>query len=389
MGPVTINVATAGRGQMAVKLDAIGTVTPTYTATINSQVSGQVLAVHYREGQTVERGTPLVDIDPRQYKATLDTALGTLARDRGVLAQAEMDLDRYQAAWSRNAIAKQQLDDQVKLVEQDKGLVQADEGTVESDQVQVAFCHITSPIAGRVGLRLVDPGNIVTANSTTALVVVTQVQPITVVFTIPEDSLPQVQTAMRHGALTVTVFDRSNEHQLAIGKLLTTDNQIDTTTGTIKLRAIFDNRTMALYPNQFVNTRLLTSVLQDQVMVPTSTIQRNGQQSFVYRVTKDEGGTGATDAAHGARNHAAGAAEKQTDVPGAAGSHPGGNQPVMVATMVNVKVGNSDGLMTAVQGLNEGDAVADSSFEKLQNHSKVRVVKQKIGTADSEESGAP
>jgi multidrug efflux system membrane fusion protein len=350
-GTVTINVATVGRGQMAVKLDAIGTVTPTYTATINSQVSGQVISVHYREGQTVAKGTPLIDIDPRQYQAALDTAQGTLARDRGVLAQATMDLERYQSAWARNAIAKQQLDDQAKLVEQDKGLVQADEGAVESDQVQLAYCHITSPISGRVGLRLVDPGNIVTANSTTPLVVVTQVQPITVVFTIPEDSLAQVEAAIKHAggrhALETTVFDRANEHQLAVGKLLSLDNQIDTTTGTIKLRSQFDNRDMALFPNQFVNTRLLTSVLQNQIMVPTSTIQRNGQQAFVYRITNNQ------------------------------------------ATLVNVKIGHADGNMTAVEGLNDGDQIADSSFERLQNHAKVRVVKEKLGSADSEESGTP
>ena len=346
-GPVTINVATAGRGQMSVKLDAIGTVTPTYTATINSQVSGQVLSVHYREGQSVKKGTPLLDIDPRPYQAALDTARGTLARDRGVLAQATMDLARYQAAWARNAIAKQQLDDQAQLVEQDKGLVQADQGTVETDQVQLGFCHIVSPIDGRVGLRLVDPGNIVTANSTTPLVIVTQVQPITVVFTVPEDSLPQVQTAMRHGTLTTAAFDRTNLHQLALGKLMSIDNQIDTTTGTIKLRSVFQNRDMALFPNQFVNTQLLTSVLQNQIMLPTATIQRNGTQAFVYRITNNQ------------------------------------------ANMVNIKVGNTDGMMTAVAGINPGDQVANSSFEKLQNHSKVRVVKQKIGEDDSEESGTP
>ena len=382
---------------MAINLDAIGTVTPTYTATINSQVSGQVIAVHYREGQTVTRGTPLIDIDPRPYQAALDTAKGTLARDRGVLAQAQMDLERYQGAWARNAIAKQQLDDQAKLVDQDKGLVQADEGTVESDQVQLAYCHITSPISGRVGLRLVDPGNIVTANSTTALVVVTQVQPITVVFTIPEDSLGQVQAAMRHGALRTTAFDRSNEHQLAVGKLISTDNQIDTTTGTIKLRSTFDNRNMALYPNQFVNTRLLTNVLQNQIMVPTSTIQRNGTQSFVYRITKDtsppkpeEGAAGKSGKSASASDAATGGGQGHSGAGSdASGNAAGKDQPGFVATMVNVKVGSADGMMTAVDGLNEGDIVADSSFEKLQNHAKVRVVKQKLGTADSEESGAP
>jgi multidrug efflux system membrane fusion protein len=381
-GPVTINVATVGSGQMAVKLDAIGTVTPTYTATINSQVSGQVVSVHYREGQTVAKGTPLIDIDPRPYQAALDTALGALARDRGVLAQAQMDLERYQAAWARNAIAKQQLDDQAKLVEQDQGLVKSDEGTVETDQVQLAFCHITSPISGRVGLRLVDPGNIVTANSTTALVVVTQVQPITVVFTISEDALPQVEAAMKreskHGGLVTTVFDRTNEHQLTEGRLTSLDNQIDTTTGTLKLRATFANRDMALYPNQFVNTRLLTNVLQNQTMVPSSAIQRNGQQAFVYKITKD------TSPAPATPNHAA----KPGGANGAGKNQSADNQPSMIATMVNVKVGNTDGMMTAVQGVNAGDIVADSSFEKLQNKSRVRVVKQKIGASD-EETGTP
>jgi multidrug efflux system membrane fusion protein len=347
-GTVTINTATAGKGQMAVKLDAIGTVTPTYTASIVSQVSGQVTAVHYREGETVAKGTPLIDINAAPYQAALDTAQGALARDRGVLAQAQMDLDRYQAAWARNAIAKQQLDDQAKLVDQDKGLVKSDEGTVETDQVQVNFCHIVSPISGRVGLRLVDPGNVVAANGTTALVVVAQVQPITVVFTIPEDSLPQVEAAIRKskGGLEVAAFDRADEHQLATGKLTSLDNQIDTTTGTLKLRATFANKNMALYPNQFVNTKLLVNVLKDQVMIPNSAIQRNGNQAFVYQIAND------------------------------------------VATMVNIKSGSSDGPMTAVEGINAGDVVADSSFEKLQNKSKVRIVTQKLST-DSSESQTP
>jgi multidrug efflux system membrane fusion protein len=358
-GAVTINAATAGSGPMAINLDAIGTVTPTYTATINSQVSGQVVSVHYREGQTVAKGTPLLDINPAPYQAALDTAQGTLAKDRGVLAQATMDLDRYRTAWSKNAIAKQQLDDQEKLVVEDQGQVKADEGAVETDRVQLGFCHIVSPISGRVGLRLVDPGNIVAANSTTALVVVTQVQPITVVFTISEDNLPQVEAAIKHqrGGLKVTVFDRTNEHQLAIGKLLSLDNQIDTTTGTLKLRAIFENKDMALYPNQFVNTRLLTNVLQDQIMVPNSAVQRNGTQAFVYRID---------DIKQGAKGQTTGVAE-----------------------LVNVKVGNTDGMMTAVEGINAGDQIANSSFEKLQNKSQVRIVKQPLGSSDSEESGTP
>ncbi len=345
-GPVTLNAATAHTGDMAVKLLAIGTVTPTFTASITSQVTGRIVAVHYREGQTVRKGAPLIDIDPRPYQATLDTALGTLQRDQGVLGQAQMDLARYQAAWARNAIAKQQLDDQVKIVDQDQGLVQSDRGAVEADQVNLAFCHITSPISGRAGLRLVDPGNVVQANGTTALVVVTQVEPITVVFTISEDSLPQVQAAMRKRRLTVGAYDRTQQTLLGDGTLITTDNQIDTTTGTLKLRAAFANKTGALFPNQFVNTELLVDVLHGQVLIPNSAIQRNGTQAFVYLL----------------RNGA--------------------------AAITNIKIVAQDQANSAVTGVQNGDMVANSSFEKLQDKSKVRVVQQKLAVTDSAD-GAP
>ncbi len=346
-GTVTLNAATAHTGNMAVKLLAIGTVTPTYTASITSQVTGQIVAVHYREGQTVRKGDSLIDIDPRTYQATLDTAMGVLARDQGVLAQATLDLARYQAAWARNAIARQQLDDQEKLVQQDTGLVRSDEGTVESDRVNLAYCHIVSPITGRVGLRLVDPGNVVQANSTTALVVVAQVQPITVVFTIPEDSLPDVQEAMRRHTLQVTAFDRDQKHLLADGHLETTDNQIDTTTGTLKLRAVFSNAKLSLFPNQFVNTQLLVKVLPNQVLIPTSAIQRNGTQAFVYVL----------------RNN--------------------------VATITNINIVATDAVNAAVTGIASGTMLADSSFEKLQDKSKVRVVQQKLAPSDSGESNTP
>ena len=346
-GTVTLNAATAHSGNMAIKLLAIGTVTPTYTASITSQVTGQIVAVHYKEGQTVHKGAPLIDIDPRTYQASLDTAQGTLLRDQGVLAQARMDLERYQAAWARNAIARQQLDDQEKLVDQDVGLVRSDEGTVESDRVNLAYCHITAPITGRVGLRLVDPGNVVQANSTAALVVLMQVQPITVVFTIPEDSLPDVQTAMRKHTLKVTAYDRAQQHALADGHLQTTDNQIDTTTGTLKLRAVFDNARMSLFPNQFVNTELLVNVLPNQVLIPTSAIQRNGTQAFVYLL----------------RNN--------------------------TATITNIKIVATDAVNAAVTGIQAGDMLADSSFEKLQDKIKVRVVQQKLAPSDNGESNTP
>src|SRR3984957_5734332 len=187
-GTVTLNVATAKKGSIGVYLDAIGTVTPVYTTTLVSQVTGVITEVHYREGQLVRRGQPLIQIDPRPYQANVLTAQGALERDTNLLAQAQMDLKRYQDAWARNAIPKQTLDDQEKLVLQDQGTVKADQGTLQFDQVQLAFCNITSPISGRVGLRLVDPGNLATASGSTPLAVITQLQPITVVFTIPEDS---------------------------------------------------------------------------------------------------------------------------------------------------------------------------------------------------------
>src|SRR5580658_7366178 len=232
---ITVTTATAKKGDIGVYLDAIGTVTPVYTASITSQVTGQIVAVHYTEGQRVNKGDALVDIDPRPYSATLLQAQGTLERDENVLGQAKMDLERYRSALAGNAIAKQQFDDQEKLVLQNHGTVKNDQGTVQYDQVQLDFCHITAPIAGRVGLRLVDPGNVVQSTGTVTLAVITQLEPITVIFTIPEDSLGQVQARLNNKAkLTVDVFDRTALTKLATGALLTIDNQIDTTTGTVK-----------------------------------------------------------------------------------------------------------------------------------------------------------
>lgn len=328
--PVTLTTVTAQKGDIGVYLDAIGTVTPVYTASITSQVAGQIVAVHYREGQIVRKGEPLIDIDDRSYRATLLQAQGTLEKDESILAQAKMDLDRYKAAWARNAIAKQILDDQDKLVLQDAGTVKNDQGLVQFDEVQVGYCHIVSPITGKVGLRLVDPGNVVQANGTTALAVITQIQPITVVFTIPEDSLGQVQSRLVKGAkLPVDAFDRTSITKLESGTLLTLDNQIDTTTGTVKGRAIYANKASSLFPNQFVNTRLLVNTLRDATLVPSSTIQHNGSTSFVY-VISATGTKGAEKAA-----------EKEV-------------KPIV-----------TDGSTTAVQGINPGDVLANSSFDKL------------------------
>ncbi len=268
-GAVALTTATAKQGNLGVYLDAIGTVTPVYTASIVSQVTGPIIAVHYKEGQTVHKGDPLVDIDPRPYFATLTQAQGTLERDENVLAQAKMDLDRYRAAWARDAIQKQTLDDQEKLVLQDEGTVKLDQGAVQYDQIQVGYCHIMAPFTGRVGLRLVDPGNVVQSTGTTTLAVITQLQPITIIFTIPEDYLGQVQPRLRqHAKLTVDAFDRTAQKQIASGTLLTLDNQIDTTTGTVKARASFDNKNELLFPNEFVNARLLVDTLQVATLVP-------------------------------------------------------------------------------------------------------------------------
>jgi multidrug efflux system membrane fusion protein len=346
-GTVTLNTTTAKKGSIGVYLDAIGTVTPVYTTTLVSQVTGVISQVRYREGQLVHRGEPLIQIDPRPFQANVLTAQGALDRDTNLLAQAEMDLKRYQDAWARNAIPKQTLDDQEKLVLQDQGTVKVDQGTLQFDQVQLGFTNITSPIAGRVGLRLVDPGNLATASSSTALAVVTQLQPITVVFTIPEDNVNQLEQQMRHGtALGVDALDRTNESKVASGKLEATDNQIDTTTGTLKLRALFDNKDNALFPNQFVNARLLLNTLQNVVLIPSSAIQHNGDTSYVFLIQNG------------------------------------------VAHIHNIKPGVSEAGKTEVQGLNPGDVVANSSFEKLQDGSKVTITNKVLLPSDNE-SDAP
>ena len=346
-GTVTLNVTTAKKGSIGVYLDAIGTVTPVYTTTLVSQVTGVISQVRYREGQLVHRGEPLIQIDPRPFQANVLTAQGALDRDTNLLAQAEMDLKRYQDAWARNAIPKQTLDDQEKLVLQDQGTVKVDQGTLQYDQVQLGFTNITSPINGRVGLRLVDPGNLATASSSTALAVVTQLQPITVVFTIPEDNVNQLEQQMRHGkALPVDALDRTNETKIASGKLEATDNQIDTTTGTLKLRALFDNKDNSLFPNQFVNAHLLLNTLENVILIPSSAIQHNGDTSYVFLIQNN------------------------------------------VAHIHNIKPGVSQGSMTEVQGLNPGDVVADSSFEKLQDGAKVTITKQVI-LPSNDESDAP
>lgn len=331
---VPIVTATAKKGDIGVYVEALGAVTPVYTVNVTSRVQGQVMNVYYKEGQMVRKGQPLLEIDPRPFQAALTQVEGQLEHDQALLAEARIDLDRYQQAFNRNAIAKQQLDDQTQLVKQDEGTVKNDQGQVANAQVNLAYTHITSPIDGRVGLRLVDPGNMVQANGTTPLVVVTQLAPITVIFSVAEDYLTQIQQQTRNGnKLAVDAYDRTQQTKIAEGTLLTIDNQIDTTTGTVKLRADFPNKDGALFPNQFVNVRLLVTTQHNVTLIPTSGIQRNAQGAFVYLIQDQK------------------------------------------ATLRTVKVGTSDGNITAVEGINPGDVVAVNGFDKLQDGVPVRIQK--------------
>jgi multidrug efflux system membrane fusion protein len=345
---VPIVTATARKGDIGVYVQALGAVTPVYTVNVTSRVQGQVMDVHYKEGQMVRKGDSLLQIDPRPFQAALTQAEGQLEHDEALLAEAKIDLDRYQQAFNRNAIAKQQLDDQAQLVKQYEGTVKNDQGLVANAQVNLVYTHITSPIDGRVGLRLVDPGNMVQANGTSPLVVVAQLTPITVIFSVAEDYLSQIQQQIRKGnKLIVDAYDRTQQTKIAEGKLLTIDNQIDTTTGTVKMRAEFPNKDGALFPNQFVNARLLVETQNDKTLVPTPGIQRNAQGPFVYLIQNDK------------------------------------------AVLRAVKVGTTDGNTTAVEGINPGDVIAVNGFDKLQDGLPVRIQQPRgNGSGNANSNGA-
>jgi multidrug efflux system membrane fusion protein len=291
-GPVAVSVAKVTSGDITVRIPALGTITPLATVTVKTQINGTLQKILFTEGQLVKAGAPLALIDPRPYEAALDQAQGNLRRDQALLVDARLDLKRYEDLITQDSVAEQQVDTQRSLVDQDAGTVASDEAAVKAAKVNLIYCHITSPVTGRVGLRQVDQGNYVTPGDTNGIVVVTQLQPITAIFPIPEDNVTKVMQRLHDGAtLAAEAYDRTNIAKLADGKVLTVDNQIDVTTGTVKLRAQFDNQDNMLFPNQFVNIQLLVDDLKNQVVMPNAAVHRgapNGVTStFVYLVNAD------------------------------------------------------------------------------------------------------
>ncbi|HTU48735.1 MAG TPA: MdtA/MuxA family multidrug efflux RND transporter periplasmic adaptor subunit [Bryobacteraceae bacterium] len=339
-GAIPVSAATVTKGNMGEYIEALGTVTPVYTVTVASRVVGQLTEVHYKEGQIVHKGDLLAVIDPRPYTAVYIQAQGQLARDQALLENARVDLARYQTAVEQHAIPEQQLATQQALVHQDEGTVKLDEGNLDAAKVNVDYTRITSPIDGRVGLRTVDPGNIVPANGTTGIVTITQLQPITVIFTMAEDYISNVVAQMRGGhKLRVDALSRDDESELAQGTVLTLDNQIDTSTGTVRVRAMFANKDNKLFPNEFVNAKLLVRTLMGVNLIPSAAIQRNNEISFVYVVNSNK-----------------------------------------TVQSRNITVATSDGNKAAVTGVDPGETVVTDGFDKLQEGAKV-VIRKPVSQA--------
>lgn len=291
--PVAVTVATVASGEITVRIPALGTITPMATVTVRTQISGQLQKIFFAEGQLVKEGDPLALIDPRPYEATLAQMEGNLRRDQALLADARLDLKRYEELITEDSVSQQQVDTQHALVDQYTGTVASDEAQLRTAKINLAYCHITAPVTGRVGLRQVDQGNYVTPGDTNGIVVITQLQPITAIFPIPEDNVTKIMQRLHDGAsLHAEAYDRANSAKLAQGKVLTVDNQIDLTTGTVKLRALFDNKDNLLFPNQFVNIQLVVDELKNQIVMPNAAVHRgapNGETTtFVYLVNPDD-----------------------------------------------------------------------------------------------------
>jgi multidrug efflux system membrane fusion protein len=286
--PVPVSVSTAERRDMPYYLTGLGSVSAFYTVNIKSRVDGELVQINFKEGQFVNKGELLAVIDPRPYQVVLDQSQATLFRDQALLRDAKLNLERFKNLLQvSGAMSQQQVDTQASLVDQLDGTVRNDQATIENAKLNLVYCHIVSPINGRVGLRLVDPGNMVHASDTNALLVVTQLQPIAVLFTLPEDNLPAVSQRMGKGTLEVEAYNRDNQTKLGTGKLETIDNQIDQTTGTGRLKAVFDNKDNGLWPNQFVNIRLLLEIRKDSTVIPAAAIQRGPQGTYVFVAKPD------------------------------------------------------------------------------------------------------
>ncbi|MCC8391092.1 MdtA/MuxA family multidrug efflux RND transporter periplasmic adaptor subunit [Paraburkholderia sp. MMS20-SJTR3] len=332
--PQPVHVATATQGEMPVVLTALGTVTPLATVTVLPQLSGVLQDVYFKEGQMVKKGDVLAQIDPRPYEISLRNAEGTLIRDQALLETARLDLKRYQTLLEQDSIARQQVDTQASLVRQYEGTVKSDKANIDTFKLDLIYARITAPVSGRVGLRQVDPGNYVTSGLANGIAVITQLQPISVLFTTSEDNLQQIIKHTANGEqLSATAYDRSNTRPLEVGSLKTMDNQIDTTTGTVKLRAIFENKDNGLFPNQFVNTRLLVDTIKDAVIVPTSAVLNGSMGRFVYVVKADN-----------------------------------------TVTVREVKVGPVDGERTSIQsGLAVGERVVTDGSDRLREGAKITI----------------
>jgi membrane fusion protein, multidrug efflux system len=284
---ISVGVIPVQKRDVPFYVTGLGSVTAFNTVTVHSRIDGEIMKIYFTEGQFVKAGDILAEIDPRPYQVALDQAEGQLAKDTASQNDAKVDLSRYQQLWKEGVVARQQVDTQQATVGQFDGSIQSDKAQINNEKLQLTYSRITSPITGRVGLRLVDVGNIVHAADTNGILVITQVQPISVIFTLPEDSLPQVVAEMKKRQLAVEAYSRDNNTKLAEGKLETIDNEIDQTTGTVKLKSQFDNRDESLWPNQFVNARLFLSVRKDAVVIPTAAIQNGAQGSFVYVIGPD------------------------------------------------------------------------------------------------------